>query len=323
MMKKIFLILSLFVLFASCDKPFVMDLPLSVAQRNISLTKEAGSTHVLVYADGDWTATFTEPVSWASLNKVSGTGNSDLIFTYSANYGINRKVGIVLQKDNLRDTVMMNQAGHISQPIYNPEITEVPLCRYSGQVTVFAAGNVYYCADAIYATVIYPKENGIEEEILLGENDGDPAHWITSFDAEYDRFSFHTSANTSSSPRTAKVKVTIDNLGGLTFNKYITVTQGNTEPELAVSAETGYFEAEGGPQVVELIKNNVWPYFSSLSVSAPGAEWIKDVRISPDGLCFTMDKNTTGKLRSCTMELAVNIAGSAPLKVSYKVYQKI
>lgn len=79
-MKKIAIFITALALFASCDKPYKMDLPLSVAQRNISLSKDAGSTHVLVYADGDWTATFTEPVDWASLNKVSGYGNSDLVF---------------------------------------------------------------------------------------------------------------------------------------------------------------------------------------------------------------------------------------------------
>lgn len=300
-----------------------MDLPLSVAQRNISLSKEAGSTHVLVYADGDWTATFTEPVSWASLNKVSGTGNSDLVFTYSANYGINRRVGIVLQKDNLRDTVVMNQAGTISQPIYNPEVSEVPLYKYEGEATVFASGNVYYCADAIYATAIYTKADGTEEEVLIDGKDTDPAHWITSFNALYDRFSFNTTANPSTSERTAKVKVTINNLGGLAFNKYITVTQGGAQPEFAVSATTGYFEAEGGDQVVALSKNNVWPYYSALSVSAPNGEWIKDVRLSPEGLCFNLEKNTTGKLRSCTMELTFSPVGAAPIKVSYKVYQKI
>lgn len=322
-MKKALFIFSLLALLSSCDKSFEMDLPLSVAQRNISLTKEAGSTHVLVYADGNWTAEFTEPVKWASLNKVSGSGNSDLVFTYSANYGINRRVGIVLKKDELRDTVVMNQAGTISQPIYNPEVSEVPLCKNAGRVTVFASGNVYYCADAIYATAIYPKADGTEEEVLISADDTDPNHWISSFKAEYDRFSFMTSANDSQTPRTAKVKVTINNLGGLTFNKYITLTQGSAQAELAVSAATGYFEADGGVQIVELSKNNVWPYFDDLTVSAPGGEWIKDIRIAPHGLSFILDRNDTGKLRSCTMELTLTPAGGSPIKVSYKVYQKI
>ena len=53
-----------------CQEDFELDLPLAVSARELSLTKDAGSTHVLVYSNGDWTARFTRPVKWASLNKL-------------------------------------------------------------------------------------------------------------------------------------------------------------------------------------------------------------------------------------------------------------
>ena len=81
-----------------CQKDFEMDLPLAVAARELSLSKEAGSTHVLVYSNGEWTARFTRNVKWASLNKLEGYGNHEIVFTYAANYGISRKVGVVFQK---------------------------------------------------------------------------------------------------------------------------------------------------------------------------------------------------------------------------------
>ena len=80
-----------------CQKDFEMDLPLAVAARELSLSKEAGSTHVLVYSNGEWTARFTRNVKWASLNKLEGYGNHEIVFTYAANYGISRKVGVVFQ----------------------------------------------------------------------------------------------------------------------------------------------------------------------------------------------------------------------------------
>ena len=89
-----------------------MDLPLAVAARELSLTKDAGSTHVLVYSNGDWTARFTRNVKWASLNKLQGYGNNEIVFTYSANYGISRKVGVVFEKGELTDTVMFTPSGH-------------------------------------------------------------------------------------------------------------------------------------------------------------------------------------------------------------------
>ena len=99
-----------------CQKDFEMDLPLAVAARELSLSKEAGSTHVLVYSNGEWTARFTRNVKWASLNKLEGYGNHEIVFTYAANYGISRKVGVVFQKGELADTVMFTQAGTVTEP---------------------------------------------------------------------------------------------------------------------------------------------------------------------------------------------------------------
>lgn len=84
-----------------CQEDFELDLPLAVSARELSLTKDAGSTHVLVYSNGDWTARFTRPVKWASLNKLQGYGNNEIVFTYSANYGISRKIGVVFEKGSL------------------------------------------------------------------------------------------------------------------------------------------------------------------------------------------------------------------------------
>ena len=91
-----------------CQEDFELDLPLAVSARELSLTKDAGSTHVLVYSNGDWTARFTRPVKWASLNKLQGYGNNEIVFTYSANYGISRKIGVVFEKGSLHDTVMFS-----------------------------------------------------------------------------------------------------------------------------------------------------------------------------------------------------------------------
>ena len=96
---------------AACDKPFEMDLPLAVNQHTITLKKEAGSTHILVWWDGCWSARFDKPIDWGSLNKATGEGNSDIVFTYSTNYGISRTVGLVLERGELRDTIQINQDG--------------------------------------------------------------------------------------------------------------------------------------------------------------------------------------------------------------------
>ena len=297
-MKKIAIFITALALFASCDKPYKMDLPLSVAQRNIPLSKDAGSTHVLVYADGDWTATFTEPVDWASLNKVSGYGNSDLVFTYSANYGIARRVGIVLSKDELRDTVVMTQAGPVSTPIYEPQVTQVPLFNTAGTAVVNAVGNLLYCADAVYAYAVYSKEDGTEETVLIDGQDADPSHWITSFEAEHDKFRFGVAANASGAQRTAKLRITIANPTGMTFNKYVTVTQSEGKAAFKLPAlGYGSYGPDAQTLVVETLENTIWPYQDNMTITIQDPSWITDAHMVPGGLSLTLTENKTGSPR--------------------------
>ena len=297
-MKKVILIITSILMLASCDKPYQLDLPLSVAQRKISLTKDAGSTHILVYADGDWTASFTEPVSWASLSKVSGYGNNDLVFTYSANFGIARRVGIVLAKDELRDTVVLTQAGMISTPIYEPQVSQVPLFNTAGTAVVNATGNLLYCADAVYAYAIYPKADGTEEEVLIDGEDSDPNHWITSFEAEHNKFRFNVNANASGSERTAKLRLTIANPTGMVFNKYVNVSQNDIAPAFALpTLGYGSYGPDEQTVVVATSANTIWPYQDNMTIILGDKSWITDAYLVPDGLSLSLKENRTGSVR--------------------------
>ena len=297
-MKKVILIITSILLLASCDKPYQLDLPLSVAQRKISLTKDAGSTHILVYADGDWTASFTEPVSWASLNKVSGYGNNDLVFTYSANFGIARRVGIVLAKDELRDTVVLTQAGMISTPIYEPQVSQVPLFNTAGTAVVNATGNLLHCADAVYAYAIYPKADGTEEEVLIDGEDSDPNHWISSFEAEHNKFRFNVNANASGSERAAKLRLTIANPTGMVFNKYVNVSQNDIAPAFALpTLGYGSYGPDEQTVVVATSANTIWPYQDNMTIILGDKSWITDAYLVPDGLSLSLKENRTGSVR--------------------------
>lgn len=321
-MKKTIIFISSLLLLASCDKPFEMDLPLSVAQRNISLTKDAGSTHVLVYADGDWTASFTEPVEWASLSKVSGYGNSDLEFTYSANYGIARRVGIVLSKGELRDTVVMTQAGPVSIPVYEPQVAQVPLFNAAGTAVINATGNLLYCADAVYAYAVYTKEDGTEETVLIGGQDADPAHWITSFEAEHDKFRFGVKANTTGTAREAKLHITIANPTGMTFNKYVTVTQSEGKAAFKLPAlGYGSYGPDAQTLVVETSENTIWPYQDNMTITLQDPSWITDAHMVPGGLCLTLTENKTGSPRQQNLTLTYVSAAGEIINGKFTVIQ--
>ena len=316
-MKKVLIIISALISLVACDSPFEMDLPLSVAQRKISLSKEAGATHVLVYADGEWTATFTEPVEWGSLNKVSGYGNSDLVFSYSANYAITRQVSLVLAKDELRDTIVFTQAGMITTPVFEPAVKEVPLFNTAGTAVIDASSNLLYCADAIYAYALYPAADGSEETILIDGHDNDPAHWITAFSSGHDKFTFKVAANASGAERAAKLKITIANPSGSVFNKYVTVIQKDGKPAFTLPAlGFGSYGPDAQNVLVETPENNIWPYRENMTVSMGTCDWISDVYPVPGGLSMMLTKNTSGQVR--TQDISLTYVSDAGEVISGK-----
>lgn len=102
---------------------------------------------MLVYSNGDWTARFTRPVKWASLNKLQGYGNNEIVFTYSANYGISRKIGVVFEKGSLTDTVMFSQAGAITDASLSFSKPAVTLLKSRSQIFTPISTNLRYCID--------------------------------------------------------------------------------------------------------------------------------------------------------------------------------
>ena len=126
----------------SCDKPYELDLPLAVTNHNLTLQKTAGSTHILIYADGPWTAGFTHQADWASLNKLSGEGNHDIVLSYSANYGVSRMIGIVLTKGELRDTIKVTQKGNITEGSLTFENAAVSLLKSSADISSTISTNI-------------------------------------------------------------------------------------------------------------------------------------------------------------------------------------
>jgi len=147
-----------------CQEDFELDLPLAVSARELSLTKDAGSTHVLVYSNGDWTARFTRPVKWASLNKLQGYGNNEIVFTYSANYGISRKIGVVFEKGSLTDTVMFSQAGAITDASLSFSKPAVTLLKSRSQIFTPISTNLRYCIDDLEASVTYYDNDGLPND---------------------------------------------------------------------------------------------------------------------------------------------------------------
>jgi len=314
-------ILVLAAMIAACDKPYEMDLPLSVDGRHITLSKDGGSTHVLVYSTGDWTAHFDHSVLWAAIDRTSGHGNSELIFSFGANYGIARRVGIVLESGSVRDTVFMLQNGPVTTPSFRFTDASVPVLRVGGDVRVSATSNLYYSADALVAKAIYTTPENVKDTVVITGNDSDPSHWILSATPAWNGLAFTVADNASGSLRNAQILMNINDPTGRTLKSVITVNQTMDGPKFTLKSISGTYEKEAATVTAETSLNNIYPYGVSITVPET-CDWISALRLTSQGLQFNLSENVSGKLRSAKISIDFTDDSGANVKASFTVMQK-
>lgn len=294
---------------AACDKPFEMDLPLAVNQHTISLKKEAGSTHILIWSDGSWTARFDHPVDWGSLNKASGMGNSDIVFSYAANYGISRSVGLVLEKGELRDTITINQdgpytingeGGHTDFGVQFNSLSTT-LIRSAATVRTPYSATVPYSRENMRIVTEFLAEDGSSlGAVTFGEEVPDTmwvTPWLTVGKLENNAVEYTVTENNSGALRTAAINLEVVDAQGHVIKTTQTVLQGMDEAAFAL--EKANVEVLGGAGVytVPCSANNIYAYRNNLTYEF-SADWIKAASLNDDGLAYLLEANETGSPRS-------------------------
>ncbi len=112
-MKKIFAYIAALIMLlaaASCTKPVEYAHTLGLGSEKNVLSSASGSTPVIVYSNTDWTARFESPVDWAGLDRLSGTGIGQVIFSYDVNYGDERSVVIIFSAGGEERSITMVQS---------------------------------------------------------------------------------------------------------------------------------------------------------------------------------------------------------------------
>lgn len=313
------MILTAVLTVVGCNKTFEMDLPLAVSSRVIDLTKDAGTTHIMIFADGDWTAKFTETTEWASLDRLNGNGNSEVVLSFSANYGLSRRLAIALAKSELRDTIFVNQEGMLSEPSLVWPCDSVGLCKNAGKATLKMKTNLYYSLQNIETAVEYK---------------GEAKDWLSdvTFDGRLMKFAF--TENSSAERRRANISVKVAVPGNSstedkteTFN--VTVSQSSDEPALEI-AEVETLAGMKAQAVVETPVNSVWAYADNLKFTvdytpevAPEEGWITNLALTPTALTFDIDDNMSGDDRSAVIKVFFNGELIAEKTVNQDVYPVI
>lgn len=316
----------------SCDKPYEMDLPLAVSQHKITLPKEAGSTHIIVYSDGAWTARLGTPVTWGGLNKVSGEGNSDIVFNYSANYGLSRTVNLILAKGELRDTIAINQNGAQTEGSIAFESTAVTMIKSASRVSMPLTTNVPSSVEAARVSVEFFDADGFTSlgTVELGKDVPDTLKvtpWIGLESIERVNKSavllYKVEENDTDNIRFARIDVVIPDASGNEFSTRQTIIQSTETAQLQLSETSGSFSGFNGTQTVAATKNNIYPYRLNIAYSTEPADvdWISGIKLTSDGLQFNLAKNESGATRTADIIVSYTGDDGTPVSATYKVSQ--
>ncbi len=96
----------------SCeDRPFEQTIQLGVNFEKMELKNQASTTPISVFSTGDWTATLEPQVAWAEIDRTSGSGNQQIMLTYSSNPEAIRRVNLILRSGRVVRKVLIEQTG--------------------------------------------------------------------------------------------------------------------------------------------------------------------------------------------------------------------
>ena len=299
-----------------CNNTFVMDLPLAVNSRALDLDEASGSTHILVYADGAWTAKFTEPVEWASLDRVSGSGNSELVLTYAANYGISRRLKIALAKGEYADTIAINQKGTLSDPELTWGCDSLSFNKTAGKASIAVSTNLYYSLRNVTSEISWITEG---------------ADWISDVKFDGKNVSFAVSENNSGARRRANLDFKVAIPGNSETDDddklfRVLVSQDSEDAKLDFQ-ETDYLNGIKGTAFIDVENNSVWTYDGAVTYSveyepAVSAEdaWISGLDLTEKKLSFKIADNMSGDFRKASIKVLFNGKPIAGKTVTQDVY---
>ena len=291
----------LLFLLPSCQQKFEVVNTLSVSSRTLELKSAAGSTHIMVYSTGPWTVRLSEKVDWASLDKLSGEGFNDFVFSYSANYGVKRGINIILEAEGRSETISIVQSGSISNPAITFERSVITLPRQASTFEMPMTTNLAFCLEEIKARAVYYDAEGNE----IGTREvGDPAEdaWVSSYTVAEDKVTFDIRENAGGTERSADIIYYVKDASGIETRSTIILTQSPLDPTFTLASASGSYYANNSTYSIGATVNNIWAS-PETAVTSDG-DWVSGAALDENGLSFTVDENVGTSPRSATITVA-------------------
>lgn len=210
MRKYIYMMAAALVLLVSCQEKVEFMSDLTLSSSTVKMPAAEGWHVIAVYANNPWTAGFSEPVDWASLDVIEGgDGLGRIRLDCRDNYGLKRAVDVVVTDGTLSDTLHVVQNAGLSEIEFSFKESSVEVPADRARVKTAFKTNLRY---DIGRAVISVKDTADE-----------PVEWISDVEIGMDAVTFTVSQ--AEEDRMAVITLTLTDCEGTMLETSLLVNQ--------------------------------------------------------------------------------------------------
>ncbi len=292
-----------------CHKKTDLDLSLAVNSNELHLEALEGNTHIMVYASGEWDLQFEEDVDWVSVNKLRGSGNSDVTFTYSQNFGGARKVTLILSKGNERQEILIVQKG--LDVALRFAKTKFVLSKEGLPTVLPIVSNLKYDLSQVELEYLYDDETSEQ--------------WIANPRLTEAGFIFDALENTAGRNRTVRIYLSFVDGVGKEVSSFVDIDQSLSTAFLTHKSTMSSQLTKGAKIDTVILKGNIGvhlPMMEKEVVYAQGNDWIEQVTLTNDSLLIlAVRANSSGIERNAEVTVRLRVNGVNLVTLTHHVYQ--
>lgn len=296
------------LLVVGCEKKYELDLSLALSTEEIHLEATEGKTKIMIYADGPWQVAVKEETDWLTLNTKSGSGNGDILFSYSRNFGIARKATLLITKGSEQKELVIIQSGQ--NAAFRFSKSKYTVTRNPFHITLPIVNDLQSNINRILVEYLYDDETSEK--------------WVTNAALTENGFEFDLLENNYNRTRTVRIYLTVFDAYDKEYTVYADVDQTTTNPTLTQKTTESYLTRRPKMDTV-IVRGNVsalFPEFEKTVSYENGSGWIENVELTNDSLLIiAVRANESGQQRVANVNLKLVNKGVTYVDLTHKVIQ--
>ena len=292
--KYIFVVSACLAAISSCQDIYIDEYEeLALDYTKLNVKREGGNFAFMVYYSGDWTIELDKEVSWAKLEKRSGTGITPVHIDVEENFAFKRSFNMIITAGSNRDTVLVTQAPAVDTPHLRFNEQSVSLSNGSGKVSVLLQSNLMESAIQLYSPVVeYIQGNDwLKYFTIESASDGyiveNGIAWYTY------RVVFEVSENDGAEDRAAYISYKLyDQEVDMTYSAEMAITQSTLPGQIIIKDQV--VRGSGKKDYSESITGGLERYADKIDcqvVYNGESDFVENVYIKDGRLYYTLKEN--------------------------------